>query len=112
MRTTMGEGRVRSLMELLSEERVGNTLIVTPTADLRELAYQSLETGAGRVLSVFSDPVVKNVVVDSHRTEYFGSTALAFLVRLWKRVTERRGRMALCHLSAISKDWNASCRAT
>src|SRR5262245_48523500 len=84
------KGSLFPVTELLTEERVGETLIVTPTADLRELAYQSLETGAGRFLSVFSAPAVKNVVVDFHRTDYFGSTALAFLVRLWKRVTERR----------------------
>jgi anti-anti-sigma factor len=84
---------------LFAIDRVGDTVIITPTSDLSELVYQSIVSGASQVLSVLNDPSAKNVVVDLHRTDYFGSTALAFLVRLWKRVTERKGRMALCNLS-------------
>ena len=84
---------------LFAVDRVGDTVIVAPSSDLNEVAFQSIESGASQVLSVLNDPSAKNVVVDFHWTDYFGSTALAFLVRLWKRVIERKGRMALCNLS-------------
>ena len=84
---------------LFAVDRVGDTVIVAPSSDLNEVVYQSIESGASQVLSVLNDPSAKNVVVDFRWTDYFGSTALAFLVRLWKRVIERKGRMALCNLS-------------
>ena len=51
------------------------------------------------VFDLFKDETIKNVVIDFHRSDYFGSTALGFFVRLWKRVTMRNGRMAFCNLS-------------
>src|SRR5579885_1366092 len=85
-------------------ERAGDTLVVTPTADLRELDFQGVESGAQAVLRQIDDPAVKNVVLDFHRTDYFGSTALGFFVRLWKRVSGRGGRLAMCNLSAHERD--------
>jgi anti-anti-sigma factor len=93
-----------STTELLTIERVGDMVILIPTSDLSEMVYERLESEAGHVLSVFNDPSVQNVVVDFSCTDYFGSTALAFLVRLWKRVTERRGRMVLCNLSEHERE--------
>jgi anti-anti-sigma factor len=90
--------------ELFTLERVGDTMIVIPTSDLNEFAYQSIEAGADNVLSVLNDGSVKNIIVDLHKTSYFGSTALAFFIRLWKRVRERNGRMVLCNVSANEKE--------
>jgi anti-anti-sigma factor len=85
--------------ELIAVDRVGPTLIVTPISDLSEFDYEPIESGASHVLSILNDPSVRNIVVDFYRTDFFGSTALGFLVRLWKRVTERKGQMALCNVS-------------
>jgi anti-anti-sigma factor len=85
-------------------QRVADTLIIIPTSDLSELAYQPLEAGTGHVLSVFNDGSVKNVVLDFHKTGYFGSSALEFFIRLWKRVAERKGRMVFCNVSATEQE--------
>jgi anti-anti-sigma factor len=37
--------------------------------------------------------------MDFHKTDYYGSTALAFFLKLWKRVRNRNGRMAFCNIS-------------
>ena len=37
--------------------------------------------------------------LDFHKTDYYGSTALGFFVKLWKRVREYIERMAFCGVS-------------
>lgn len=80
-------------------ERDGETLILTPRTDLRELDYRSFEAATGNIMELVSREPVRNVVVDFHRVDYCGSTALGFFLRLLKRVRERGGRMAFCRLS-------------
>jgi anti-anti-sigma factor len=67
--------------------------------DLRELEYQRIEAGGREILDLLSGSGVKNVVLDFSRTDYFGSTALCFFLKLGKMVRLRDGRMALCNLS-------------
>jgi stage II sporulation protein AA (anti-sigma F factor antagonist) len=85
---------------MIEVELQGDTLVLTPQGDLRELDYQEIEAEGEELLRLAEDPAVKNVVVDFARTDYFGSTALGLFARLWKRVRARGGRMALCNVSA------------
>jgi anti-anti-sigma factor len=80
-------------------EREGQTLVVTARTDLRELDYPEVEAGARDILHLLGNGTINNVVLDFHRTDYYGSTALGFFVKLWKRVRERGGRMAFCGVS-------------
>jgi anti-anti-sigma factor len=77
----------------------GDTLIVTPTSNLREVVYDQVEAGAEEVLERLNNPSIRNVVMDFAKTDYFGSTAVGFFVRLWKRVCTGNGRMAFCNVS-------------
>jgi anti-anti-sigma factor len=83
---------------------VGNTLVVTPTANIGELAFRDIETGAKAVLDCLSESAVRSVVLDLGRTDYFGTTAVGFFLRLWKRVRDRNGRMVLCNVSGHEKE--------
>jgi anti-anti-sigma factor len=80
-------------------EREGQTLIVTPRMDLRELNFLEIEAGAKDILHMLGNGTIKNVVMDFYKTDYYGSTALGFFVKLWKRVRDRNGRMAFCRVS-------------
>jgi anti-anti-sigma factor len=80
-------------------EQKDDTIIVVPTVDLREIEYQRIEEGARKVLDLLNGIGVKSVVLDFHKTDYYGSTALGFFVKLWKRVRSRNGRMAFCNVS-------------
>jgi len=80
-------------------EQKEDTIIVVPNLDLRELDYQRIEEGASRIFDLLNDTGVKNVVLDFYKTDYYGSTALGFFVKLWKRVSHRSGRMAFCNVS-------------
>ena len=90
--------------EIFEVEHTDDTIIVVPAVDLRELNYPQLETGAKRILDLLTSTGTKNVVMDFHKTDYYGSTALGFFVKLLKRVRERRGRMAFCNVSQHEKE--------
>lgn len=80
--------------------REGDTLIVTPLKDMRELEYAQIESGAREVFDLLKEPAIKNVVVDFRETDSYGSTALGFFVKLWKRVcTQKNGQLAFCNVS-------------
>jgi anti-anti-sigma factor len=80
-----------------------DTLIVVPVVDLRELAYQRIEAGAQEIVDLLNGPGIKNVILDFGKTDYCGSTALGFFLKLWKRVRVRKGRMAFCNVSDHEK---------
>lgn len=84
---------------LFAFECEGQTLIVTPQTDLRELDYPAIAAGASGILDLLGNGTVKNVVLDFHKTDYYGSTALGFFVKLWKRVRDCNGRMVFCGVS-------------
>jgi anti-anti-sigma regulatory factor len=90
--------------ELFETERDGDTLIVVPAVDLRELEYQRIEEGAREVLDSVNRSHIKSVVMDLYKTDDYGSTALGFFVKLWKRISRRSGRMAFCN-AAPSMKW-------
>jgi anti-anti-sigma factor len=85
-------------------ECTSQTLIVTVTSDLRECNYPDIEAGAEEILHILDGGKVRNIVLDLQRTDYYGSTALGIFVKLWKRVKERDGHMALCGLSDLEKE--------
>ncbi len=80
-------------------EREGHTLLVTALTDLRELDYSKIEAGESDILNLLGNGTITNVVLDFHRTDFYGSTALGFFVKLWKRVRDCKGRMAFCGVS-------------
>ena len=91
-------------LPIFQVERAGETIVVIPLADLSELAYQEIAAGATEILELLDHAPVQNVVLDFCRTEYYGSTALGFFVKLWKRVSRRNGRMAFCNVSEHEKE--------
>jgi len=89
---------------ILQIERDGDTIIVTPVVDLSELEYQQIEAGAKDILNLLDQMQVRNVVLDFHKTDYYGSTALGFFLKVWKRVRKGNGRMAFCNVSDHEKE--------
>ena len=81
-------------------EQVGDTILLTPLIDLGELEYERIERDGKVVLDRLAAAHAKNVVVDFSKMEYYGSTALGFFLRLWKRSRLQGGHMALCNVSS------------
>src|SRR5205085_2522737 len=63
---------------LFDVERDGEMLVIVPTADLRESAYEALDEGARGIFELLAGGDIGGIVVDFHRTDYYGSTALGF----------------------------------
>ena len=80
-------------------EQLGETMVLTPSKDLSELDFEQIERDAEHALRMLDGSRAKNVVVDFCHTDYYGSTALSFFVKVWKRVREVGGAMAFCNLS-------------
>jgi anti-anti-sigma factor len=80
-------------------EQRGETLIVSPVTDLSELDYRQVEDGLNEVLQRLADVPAKHVVLDFHRTDYYGTTALSCFLKLWKRVVSGNGKMVFCNVS-------------
>jgi len=89
---------------LFDVERDGQILVITPTADLRESAYQDIEAAARDIFDLLARGEIKGLVLDFHRTDFYGSTALGIFVRLWKRISRCGGRMAFCNVSQHEKE--------
>lgn len=84
---------------LFDWEQAGDTLVLLPRKDLGESDYERITDGAKDVLDLITNGHVKNVVMDFSRTDYYGSTALGFFLKLWKRVKGQNGKMAFCNVS-------------
>jgi len=89
---------------IFETEREGDTIILIPIHDLSELEFAEIESAASSLLEWIELAQVKHVVIDFCKTDYFGSTALGFFTKMWKRVKSGAGRMALCNLSEHERD--------
>jgi anti-anti-sigma factor len=74
-------------------------MVLIPNTDLRELEFDTLEGGSAEVFEALNSETIKNVIIDFHKTDYYGSTALAFFVKFWKRIKSRGGTMVFCKVS-------------
>jgi len=83
----------------LTIEQTGKTIVVTPSTNLSELAFERIETEAAEVFDLLDKQPRRNVVIDFQQTDYYGSTALSFFVKLWKRVRQAGGEMVFCNVS-------------
>ncbi|MEK6247759.1 MAG: STAS domain-containing protein [Planctomycetales bacterium] len=85
-------------------ERKGATLFLTPRAGLHNLDFNAIQAGAADALSLLDDQDIKNVVLDFHNSQHCGSTALAFFLKLWKRVKSCGGQMVFCEVSTHDRE--------
>jgi anti-anti-sigma regulatory factor len=99
-----GEAMSETVADLFAIDREGETVIVTPLADLGALAYPQLEAGANELLGLLDHAPARNLVLDFHRGAYDGSTVLPFFLKLWMRVSQQSGRVAVCNVSDHEKD--------
>jgi stage II sporulation protein AA (anti-sigma F factor antagonist) len=79
--------------------RTGDTLVVTPQGDLRELDWYELDAAGTAVLRRLDDAKVRNVVVDFAELGSCGSTALGLFAGLWRKARRNGGGMAICNVS-------------
>ncbi|MHB8902659.1 MAG: STAS domain-containing protein [Thermoguttaceae bacterium] len=77
--------------------------------------YDSLDDGALEQLAEIlfqaaSGPAPPALLIDLSQTRLIGSRFIGVLVRTWKRVQERQGRMGLCCIPPFCRDALVSTR--
>ena len=85
-------------------EREHETAILTPLINLGELEFERIERHSKTILERLASADVRYVVVDCENTAYYGSTALGFFVKLWKRVRHLGGQMVFCNVSPHERE--------
>ncbi len=83
----------------------GDTLILSPTSNLSELELSYFDEEFRAVIQQLEDAGYRNVVLDFEGTDYYGSTALGFFLKLWKRIRRSTERWP----SATSRRTNRRC---
>jgi anti-anti-sigma factor len=80
------------------------TLIVVPQENVSSLTDERVQPELVRLMKTLEDPKLRNVVVDFGQIDYFGSSMLEALLKLWKQVHGQAGKMAVCNVSAIGRE--------
>lgn len=94
-----------TLQDVFKSTCLDDIVVVTLAGDLGEFDLERIHTCAERALHQFEDDSHKHhVVLDFKNTTYFGSSAMGFFTRLWKRVQVKGGRMVLCNLSPLEQE--------
>ena len=78
-------------------ERLGDTLVVTPTGVLHGFSPNAVQTELKRVMRTLQELKLRNVVIDLHRSNYFGSNMLSVFLELKTCCPD--GQVALCNVS-------------
>ncbi|MFO0870624.1 MAG: STAS domain-containing protein [Pirellulales bacterium] len=77
----------------------GRTVIVTPKTCLTEFDFAQIELEGKRVAQWIEQQDLSHVLLDLANSDYFGSSAVGFFMKLWKWARTRRGKMAVANSS-------------
>jgi anti-anti-sigma factor len=86
---------------IFAREACGNTLVLNPLIHLGSLHEPEIAHETQDLLDFInkSNPIPTNLVIDLAQGDYLGTAMLGAVVKLWKRVSQRGGRLALCNVS-------------
>ncbi len=90
--------------EFFRIEQLDEILILSPVANLSELELSSFEEAVRNLVKRLEASGFRDVLLDFEGTDYYGSTALGFFVRLWKRVRRVGGNMVFCNVSPYERE--------
>jgi anti-anti-sigma factor len=83
---------------------VASTLVIAPQENVGSLADERIQPELNALVAQLDATKVQHLVVDFARVDYFGSSMLEALLRLWKHVHAQGGRVAVCNVSSIGRD--------
>ncbi|MDA1231721.1 MAG: STAS domain-containing protein [Planctomycetota bacterium] len=81
---------MNALQTLFEVSYLTDTLLLVPTGNLNELHFQEIEHEGDEILELLDNGDARHVVVDFGNTEYCGSSALSYFIRIWKHVRAQR----------------------
>jgi anti-anti-sigma factor len=90
---------LQSGTKIFDIEHHGDTIVLVPTVNLRESDFERIEEGARDLFELLDSSPCRNIILDFCRTDFYGSTALGFFLKLWKRAGKQDGQLVFCNLS-------------
>lgn len=85
--------------QIFSRQAQGNTLILNPIIHLGSIHEPEIAYETEDLLDYLKQVPASNLVIDLGAGDYLGTAMLGALVKLWKRVSQHGGRLALCNVS-------------
>ena len=85
--------------QIFGRETFGSTLVLNPLIHLGSLNEPEIAVETQDVLDFLTRSASANLVIDLANGDYLGTSMLGAFVKLWKRVSQRGGRLALCNVS-------------
>jgi anti-anti-sigma factor len=82
-------------------EHVGDIVIFSAIGSIGGLVEDEARTEWDALLKQVETASATHAVIDLGALEYFGSIMLELLVVLWKRVSVKGGKLALCNVSPV-----------
>ena len=98
MQSTSTSARLRE-GQIFARETLGSTLILNPMIHLGSLDEPEISLETHDLLEFLNRSASANLVVDLANGDYLGTSMLGAIIKLWKRVSQRGGRLALCNVS-------------
>ncbi len=83
-------------LKIFNVETLGEAIVVTPKGEGSSFRYQDLHLEANVIRAQISKPGVRQLVVDLHDIEYFGSEFIGALVSMLREMKTRRGIGNFC----------------
>ena len=85
-------------------EHADDILIVSFLGSIGALEDTAIRDDWAEVLDLLEPNHVQHAVIDLGKLEYFGSIVLELLVVLWKRLSGKGGKLALCNVSTVGRE--------
>lgn len=82
----------------------GPTLIIEPVRELGGFSEDEVRGEWDQLLEHLNQTGFKSVILDLGKLSYFGSTMLEMMVVLWKRLSAKHGKLAVCNVSAVGRE--------
>lgn len=84
---------------VFTHELHNGTLVLQPHHKLGSVQESELAKESGEVLEFLNHAGPVCVLLDLAQDEYLSSALIGAIVRLWKRIAQHGGRLALCNVS-------------
>jgi anti-anti-sigma factor len=85
--------------QIFAREVCGNALVLNPIIHLGSIHEPEIAHETEDILDLLKQTPSTNLVIDLGLGDYLGTAMLGAVVKLWKRVAQGGGRLALCNVS-------------
>ncbi|MEO8497890.1 MAG: STAS domain-containing protein [Planctomycetota bacterium] len=85
-------------------ECADDLLIISLVGSIGALEEAVIRDDWDEVLALSETAEIRHAIIDLGKLEYFGSIVLELLVGLWKRISNKQGKLAICNASPLGRE--------